>query len=135
MDWTTREISTILDFGPTQTNPWHIAPNRAGTQILCDTNHPDRGIFLIDAATGVQKLVCLSESSNLGTQWAKSSYALTADFTKARCDDLSWMEMPADTVYGPQWTHPHPAFSTNEKYVSFASDKTGHAQVYVAELE
>jgi oligogalacturonide lyase len=135
MDWTTREITTILDFGATETNAWHIAPNRAGTQILCDTNHPDRGIFLIDTATGAQKLVCLSESSNLGTQWAKSSYALTEDFTKARCDNLSWMETPTDTVYGPQWTHPHPAFSANERYVTFASDKTGHTQVYVAELE
>ncbi len=24
-------------------NAWHIAPNRQGTSILCDTNHPDRG--------------------------------------------------------------------------------------------
>ena len=24
-------------------NAWHIAPDRAGTRILCDTNHPDEG--------------------------------------------------------------------------------------------
>ena len=47
MDWTTREIREITQF-----NAWHIASNKAGTQVLCDTNHPDRGIFLIDVATG-----------------------------------------------------------------------------------
>jgi hypothetical protein len=134
MDWTTRKVSTVTDF-----NAWHISANKAGTQILCDTNHPDQGIFLIDAATGEKRLVCLSESSNQGSQWKKSSYALTEDFTKARCDErydnLSWMETHTDTVYGPQWTHPHPAFSTDETLISFASDKTGHPQVYVAELD
>ena len=37
MDWTTRAIRTI-----SSCNAWHIAPNRLGTLILCDTNHPDR---------------------------------------------------------------------------------------------
>ena len=37
----------ICDF-----NAWHITPNRAGTHVLCDTNHPDRGLYLIDVATG-----------------------------------------------------------------------------------
>ena len=139
MDWSTRKITTISDFetssADNQVNAWHIAPNRAGSQILCDTNHPDRGIYLVDAATGQAKLVCLSESSNQGTQWRKSSYALTNDFTESHCDNLSWMETPSDTVYGPQWTHPHPAWSFDEKLISFASDKTGQAQVYVAEME
>ncbi len=134
MDWTTRKISTIADF-----NAWHIAPNKAGTQVLCDTNHPDRGIFMIDVATGDQQLVCLSESTNQGSQWAKSSYALTEDFAKARCDErydnLSWMETHTDTVYGPQWTHPTRHFRRMKKLITFASDKTGHSQVYVAELE
>lgn len=128
MDWTTREIRTVADF-----NAWHITPNRAGTQILCDTNHPDRGLYLIDAVTGVPTFVCLTESSNQGTQWKKSTYALAADFAAAS-RALSWMENAADSVYGPQWTHPHPAYSPDEKLVSFASDRTGVTQVYVAEL-
>jgi hypothetical protein len=130
MDWTTRKITEIVEF-----NAWHITPNRAGTQVLCDTNHPDLGIFLIDAATGERKQVCMSDSSNQGTQWSKSSYALDEDFAKARCDNLSWMEMPTDNVYGPQWTHPHPAFSADEKFVTFGSDRTGQTQVYAVELE
>lgn len=137
MDWTTRQISTICDF-----NAWHIAPNRAGTEILCDTNHPDRGLFRIDVASGRSQLVCLTESSNAGSQWRKSTYALPADFAAAQSeaqgeaqgDTLSWMEAKVDTVYGPQWTHPHPAYSYDESLVTFASDRTGVTQVYVAEL-
>jgi oligogalacturonide lyase len=134
MNWSTREIRKIADF-----NAWHIASNRSGTQVLCDTNHPDRGLFLIDAVNGDQRLICLSESSNRGTQWQTSRYALAEDFAAARshapsAGNLSWMETAADTVYGPQWTHPHPSFSADEKYIAFASDRTGHTQVYVAEL-
>jgi len=133
MDWTTRQIRTIAEF-----NAWHITPNREGTAVLCDTNHPDEGLHLIAAATGARRRLCLSEASNRGTQWLKSRYALAEDFAAAtampRERALSWMEMPADTVYGPQWTHPHPSFSPDEKLAAFASDRTGHTQVYVAEI-
>jgi oligogalacturonide lyase len=132
-DWQTRERRLITKF-----NTWHITPNRAGTQVLCDTNHPDEGLFLIDAATGARRRICLSESSNQGSQWKKSCYALAEDFAAARSaaksGALSWMEVATDTVYGPQWTHPHPSFSPDERKVVFASDRTGHPQVYVAEL-
>lgn len=134
MNWRTRQIATIADF-----NAWHITPNRAGTAVLCDTNHPDLGLFLIDAATGARRHLCLSESSNQGSQWKTSRYALKEDFDRARSEAktgaLSWMEVATDTVYGPQWTHPHPSFSADEKRVVFASDRTGHSQVYVVELE
>jgi hypothetical protein len=133
MDWTTREIRTIAEF-----NAWHITPNRAGTLVLCDTNHPDVGLFLIDAGNGARRRVCLSESSNGGSQWKTSRYALAEDFAAARnaaqAGALSWMETEADTVYGPQWTHPHPSFSRDETRVVFASDRTGFPQVYVADL-
>ncbi len=132
MNWHTRERSRICEF-----NAWHITPNRAGTLVLCDTNHPDRGLFLIDAATGVASPLCLSGASNAGTQWTKSCYALAADFAAARSaasSNLSWMEAPADTVYGPQWTHPHPSFSPDERMVVFTSDRSGHPQVYAVEL-
>ena len=132
MNWHTRAISTIAEF-----NAWHIAANRAGTKVLCDTNHPDLGLFLVDVATGARQKICLSQSSNQGTQWTTSRYALKADFEAARSgakDNLSWMETPVDTVYGPQWTHPHPSFSHDERLVAFASDRTGAPQVYMAEL-
>ncbi|HUS06125.1 MAG TPA: hypothetical protein VMZ52_07515 [Bryobacteraceae bacterium] len=133
MDWTTRGIRTIREC-----NAWHIAANRAGSKVLCDTNHPDRGLFLIDAASGVERHICMSDASNQGSQWLTSRYALPADFAAARSDAkagaLSWMETATDTVYGPQWTHPHPSFSHDERHVAFASDRTGITQVYVADL-
>jgi hypothetical protein len=133
MDWTTREIRTIVNY-----NAWHIAPDRRGERVLCDTNHPDEGLQIIDVATGARRPLCLSESSNQGSQWRQSRYALAEDFAKARNElsqtGLSWMEAAADTVYGPQWTHPHPSWSTDETKVAFASDRTGTAQVYIAEV-
>ena len=94
---------------------------------------------LVEVATGRRRTVCLTRSSNAGTQWRKSRYALAEDWEAARAGadrkgTLSWMEMPTDTVYGPQWTHPHPSFSHDEKMAAFTSDRSGHPQVYVVEL-
>ncbi|HLK68111.1 MAG TPA: hypothetical protein VKU19_31980 [Bryobacteraceae bacterium] len=125
MDWTTRAIRSIVEY-----NAWHISPDRKGERVLCDTNHPDEGLQIINVATGARRQLCLSESSNRGTQWRQSRYALAEDFAQAR-NTLSWMENAADTVYGPQWSHPHPSWSTDESRVAFASDRTGTAQVYV----
>ena len=128
MDWTTREVRTIVEY-----NAWHIAPDRRGRRILCDTNHPDEGLQIIHAESGARVQLCLSESSNQGSQWTKSCYALAEDFAGAR-RTLSWMENAADTVYGPQSSHPHPSWSIDERMVAFASDRTGTAQVYVVEV-
>ena len=128
MDWSTRQIRTIAEF-----NAWHIAPDRRGERVLCDTNHPDEGLQIVDVATGARRQLCLTESSNQGSQWRQSRYALAEDFTHAR-NSLSWMENAADTVYGPQWTHPHPSWSTDETRAAYASDRTGTTQVYVAEI-
>ena len=134
MNWRTREINTIAEF-----NAWHITPNRDGAKVLCDTNHPDIGLQLIDVATGEHNTICLPESSNGGSQWLKSRYALAEDWAAAQAasekgKSLSWMEMASDSVYGPQWTHPPPSFSPDETMVAFASDRSGHTQVYVAEI-
>ncbi len=134
MDWTSRNIRTICDY-----NAWHIAPNRQGTKVLCDTNHPDEGLQIIDVATGNREMVCESKPSNQGSQWKTSRYALAEDFAAARSaaksgENLSWMETATDTVYGPQWTHPHPSWSSDESKVIFASDRTGVTQVYVCQL-
>jgi hypothetical protein len=128
MDWTTRRVSTIANY-----NAWHIAPDHCGERILCDTNHPDEGLQIIDVATGARRQLCLSQSSNQGTQWLKSSYAVAADFADAR-KNLSWMENAGDTVYGPQYTHPHPSWSFEDDKVAFASDRTGVTQVYVVDV-
>ena len=133
MDWQNLERTLICKF-----NAWHITPNREGTLVLCDTNHPDLGIFLVEVESGRRYPVCESKASSGGSQWKHSRYALAEDFAAARSTlpsgTLSWMENAVDTVYGPQWTHPHPSFSPDERIVVFTSDRTGHPQVYAAEI-
>lgn len=132
LNWTTRERARICSF-----NAWHITPNRAGTLVLCDTNHPDRGLHLIDVRTGALIPICASQASNSGSQWKTSRYAMPEDFAAARsqaAQHLSWMEAGTDTVYGPQWTHPHPSFSPDELMAVFTSDRSGFPQVYAVAL-
>jgi hypothetical protein len=129
-----REFRTIAAF-----NAWHICGSRDGSHVLCDTVHPDIGLQLVDAGTGARRALCYPESSCQGSQWKKDRYALAEDWKAAaareRGESLSWMEMKTDTVYGPQWTHPHPSFSPTERWVVYCSDATGHPQVYAVEVE
>ena len=132
MSLETLQMRTIADF-----NAWHIASNRDGTKVLCDTVHPDIGLRLVDVETGEHTPICHPQSSSNGSQWKTSRYALAEDWAAAqqagdREKSLSWMEMKVDTVYGPQWTHPHPSFSPDETAVVYTSDVSGHSQVYVA---
>ncbi len=131
-DLAARQFHTIGAF-----NAWHIGGSRDGRRILCDTAHPDRGLQLVDAATGARTPICHPRSSNGGSQWLKDRYALAEDWAAAATEKskaLSWMEMKAETVYGPQWTHPHPSFSPSERWVLYTSDVTGGPQVYAADL-
>ncbi|MDP7279971.1 MAG: oligogalacturonate lyase family protein, partial [Candidatus Poribacteria bacterium] len=130
----TLEMKTIADF-----NAWHICSNSVGTKVLCDTVHPDIGLRLVDVGTGKHQAICYPQSSSGGSQWKKDRYAVAEDWAKAaqsedRSKALSWMEMKVDTVYGPQWTHPHPSFSPDEKMVVYTSDISGSAQLYVAAI-
>ncbi len=132
MSLETLQMQTIADF-----NAWHIASNRDGTKVLCDTVHPDIGLRLVDVELGEHTPICHPQSSSSGSQWKTSRYALAEDWAAAqqtgdREKALSWMEMKVDTVYGPQWTHPHPSFSPDETAVVYTSDVSGHSQVYVA---
>lgn len=119
-------------------NAWHIASSRDGTRVLCDTVHPDIGLQLVDVATGQRWTLCHPNSSCQGSQWRKDRYALAEEWAAAAAErerSLSWMEMKTDTVYGPQWTHPHPSFSPSGRWVVYCSDVTGHPQVYAVDLE
>ena len=132
MSLETLQMQTISDF-----NAWHIASNSDGTKVLCDTVYPDIGLRLVDVETGEHTPICYPHSSSSGSQWKTDRYALAEDWAAAqqsgdREKALSWMEMKVDTVYGPQWTHPHPSFSPDEKAVVYTSDVSGHSQVYVA---
>ena len=135
LHWATRKVSEIAAF-----NAWHISPSGDGMRVLCDTNHPDFGIQIVEVSSGARVTVCYPRSSNSGSQWKTSRYALAEDWARAseqhaeRNRSLSWMEMKTDTVYGPQWTHPHPSWSPDERQVIYTSDVSGFPQVYVAEI-
>jgi hypothetical protein len=124
-------FTTIAGF-----NAWHIAPNRSGTKIICDTNHPDIGIQLVEVATGERRAICHPQASCRGSQWRQSRYAVKEDFERAGREEgaLSWMEAKTDTVYGPQWTHPHPSWSADERWCLYDSDTSGITQVYAVRL-
>ena len=119
-------------------NTWHMASSRDGRWIISDTAHPDRGLLLIDPRDGQRKVICHPGSSNQGSQWKKDQPAgpeVFAAIRSAEQRELSWMEMKVDSVYGPQWTHPHPAFNDSGSHVVFTSDRSGWPQVYVVEID
>lgn len=113
----------------TSMNAWHIALRRDGRLIVCDTNHPDTGLHLIDTASGRTRLLCLSKSSNKGWQWR-----YTFPRGGAHIDTTIYRSAGTEeTDYGPQHTHPHPTFNPAGDKVVFTSDRSGISQVYVVE--
>lgn len=106
-------------------NAWHAVCNRAGTMMVADTNFPDNGIQLFDprpAEAGTEpkrRTLCFPGASNMGTHWGAP---------------FPYENGPVE-VYAPQHTHPHPSFSPDGRYIVFTSDRTGHAQVYEAEVD
>ena len=127
-----KKLKTIVDL-----NAWHMSSNRDGTQIVSDTIHPDRGLVLIDPDTGTWKPLCFPNASSQGSQWKQDRPAGEDVWNGIRGEDgkaLSWMEMKIDSVYGPQWTHPHPAYNEAGNRVTYTSDRDGHPQVYIVDI-
>lgn len=118
-------------------NAWHAWCSPRGDVVVCDTNHPDRGLLLIDAVGGIWRQLCAPGASCQGTQWREAMPAAGAgiDTSIIRSDDPAsdaapHPAMPA-SVYGPQWTHPHPTFSPDGDSVVFTSDRDGGwSQIY-----
>jgi oligogalacturonide lyase len=123
----TGTIRTIRDF-----SSWHISSNSDGSRIVCDTHLPDIGLCLVEPETGRTTPLCFSKATNQGRQWPQP-LPLTADG-----ETPGWATMTenvsAESAYGPQWSHPHPSFSPDDRWVAFTSDRSGHPQVYVVEV-
>jgi oligogalacturonide lyase len=117
-------------------NAWHACSNRAGTQIVCDTNHPDQGLLLIDAATGTYKVLCKPQATCRGTQWVfdvpKAGAGIDVSIIRSETPEADPAPTPQDpaSTYGPQWTHPHPTFTADGRNVIFTSDHAEFSQVY-----
>lgn len=116
--------------GVVEMNAWHVAPRHDGRLLVCDTNHPDTGLHLIDPARGSVAPLCVSGATNLGTQWRHTFPREGAHMDVTMLGAAAAQETP----WGPQWTHPHPSFSPSGDRVVFTSDRSGVSQVYVVEL-
>jgi oligogalacturonide lyase len=122
-------------------NAWHASGDRSGCRIVADTNHPDIGLQLINARSGERRTLCHPRATNRGTQWAFATPARGAgiDTSIIRGDQPELDRPPtsedAASVYGPQWSHPHPAFSPDGPRIVFTSDRNGWSQVYVVQCE
>jgi len=123
-----------------ETNVWHVCSNRTGTQLVCDTNHPDRGLLLIDPATGKHQTLCHPQATCRGTQWVYDVPAVGAgmDTSIIRSNTPAKDKPPhpddPPSTYGPQWSHPHPTFSADGRSVIYTSDRDRWSQVYQVEI-
>lgn len=121
IDVDTGAVRTVCSF-----NAWHPGINRQGTLMCADTTFPDIGLQLFDPRDGVGKpsTLCFPEATNEGKHW---------NTDHCPYDDEEYKQGKRK-VYAPQHTHPHPAFSPDGRFVVFTSNRTGHSQVYEAEI-
>ena len=122
------QIRTIREF-----SSWHIASNSDGSRIVCDTHLPDLGLCIVDPATGDYSVLCETKATNQGRQWPEP-LPLTADGEAPGWATMT-EQVSAASAYGPQWSHPHPSFSPDDRWICFTSDREGAPQVYVVEVK
>jgi oligogalacturonide lyase len=100
-------------------NAWHASSRADGSLIVADTTLPDVGIRLIDPNDLRDAPLCYPGATSQGARWGE------------RTPEPGLVD---ETTYGPQWTHPHPAFSASGKWVTYTSDCTGMPQVYAVRV-
>jgi len=111
-------------------------------RVLSTVNEPFGSI--LDTAEGEEKPRLIAKGGHF---W----HAAGSDDGKWVISDTNWPDIglilvnvetgtwaplchPGASEGHPQWSHPHPMFSPDGKYVVFNSDRTGVGQVYVAEV-
>jgi oligogalacturonide lyase len=121
-------------------NAWHACASGEGASIVCDTAHPDRGLLLVRPDTGEYRVLCQPRATQRGTQWVfdKPASGPGIDTSILRSDSPENDKPPhpddPPSPYGPQWSHPHPTFTTDGRSVVFTSDREGWSQVYQVEI-
>jgi hypothetical protein len=111
---------------------WHVAARGDGRLLACDTNAPDIGLVLVSPETGTWKVLCHPRSSNRGTQWTEPLPAPGEDEETSGFPLPVHPPEPAESRYGPEWTHPHPVFHPDGGSVIYTSDVSGVSQIYRA---
>jgi Tol biopolymer transport system component len=66
ISYSSQEVRTIAEV-----NAWHAWSSPDGRQIVCDTNHSDRGLLLLNAKSGGWRVLCCPQASGRGTQWTE----------------------------------------------------------------
>lgn len=126
-----KNLRTLSDI-----NAWHPRSDPAGTKIVFDTNHPDRGLYILDLRSKASRVLCFPGASGLGSQWRNDRPAdapgIDTSILRSEVpeDDVPPRPGDAESLYGPQWTHPHPSFSPDGKQVVFTSDRDRFSHVY-----
>ncbi len=111
---------------------WHAAPRRDGLVVACDTHAPDIGLVLVAAATGRWRVLCHPRSSNKGTQWFEPLPAGESATDPSIFPPVGAPPDESETLYGPQWTHPHPSWHPDGRSVLYTSDQSGTPHIYRA---
>lgn len=113
---------------------WHAAPSPAADLLVCDTIAPDLGVLLVAPRTGVWRTLCHPHSSNRGTRWTEPLPAPGSLDDPALAPLPGEPPDPAETRYGPAWTHPRPSFAPGGEAVVLTSDATGWARVRLVRI-
>ena len=113
---------------------WHLAARADGALVVCDTRDQDMGLILVSPRTGKWRVLCYPRSSGKGKRWSELSPAPGPWADPSVLPDGRMADWDAETTYGPEWTHPHPAFSADGMGVFFTSDTGGRPQVYLARI-
>ncbi|HBE01012.1 MAG: hypothetical protein A2096_11980 [Spirochaetes bacterium GWF1_41_5] len=106
------KVETITEF-----NAFHPAVSPDKNTVVCDTTHPDTGIYLVDIKKKKKELLCLDECVSIGGgQWGE--------------------ERPYPVVHHYPWhvpsTHCHPSFNRNGTQVLFNSNRgSEYMQLFV----
>ncbi|HUV08699.1 MAG TPA: hypothetical protein VMX75_13270 [Spirochaetia bacterium] len=117
-------------------NAWHPRSDAEGKMIVFDTNHPDRGLKLLDIRSGSLVTLCYPGATLRGSQWRfdRPSRSAGMDTSIIRSgepeQDLPPSPDHPESLYGPQWTHPHPSFTVDARSVVFTSDRERYSHVY-----
>lgn len=106
-------------------NVRHPSVSKDRKSIICDTTHPDRGLFLINANNGRKKRICYPDAS-LQKQWERSRPPRFLPFVPSFIYD----------PFGSEWVHTHASFSHDGKKIIFNSDRGNrYSQIYIVLLD
>ena len=117
-------------------NAWHPRSDPSGRRVVFDTAHPDRGLLVLELPGGQPRLLCRPGATCRGSQWRYDRPAESPgmDTSIIRSDRPEEDTPPSpddpESLYGPQWSHPHPSFALDGRRIVYTSDRDRFSHVY-----